>query len=746
MKNVNLLILLITLFLLIKNDLSGQEAVKIKRITGHIEFDGIPKEHTWESVDIYPLTMHKPNFGTEPSEKSEVRIGYDDEFLWIGANLYMRDASKIFAVTKKRDDELWSCDAFGIILDTYKDNENGLAFFTAPTGMMTDYAISNDAVMNGGAGGNSVLNFSWNTFWDVLTTRDDKGWYIEMRIPFSSLKFKPVGDIATMGLLISRNISANNETDTYPSIDPKYGFAAPYKPSLAQSVKIEGAKPTKPVYVSPYLLGGFSQDQVLNESETEYVKTKNPQYNAGLDIKYNLNSNLTLDFTANTDFAQVEADAQQVNLTRYSLFFPEKRKFFQERSSLFDFNLGGQFDNLFYSRNIGITNGAPVRIYGGVRMTGRLGKWDMGLLDMQTAANEENPGENFAVLRMRRQVINQNSYVGGIVTSRMGMNGYQNLAYGVDGIFRLFGDDYLNIKLSQTYDSEIGNEMNSLNPSFILLDWERRSEKGFAYKLNYTFSGENFKPGTGFIMRSGVQGLSGRIFFGWLPGNESKFFSYNVSLNATQFNRLDDGKLESMQISPMFNLITKKGIFTAFSVEMQKEGVRNDFNLSDSILIKAGEYTFALTQVMVGTPNSNMISLMANLNAGQFYDGRRFGTMASLNFSFSSSFNLTAMYDFNAIRFPYRESNNSLNIHSVNLQATVMFSTKLSASLMLQHLNTQDDLITNFRLRYNPREGNDFYLVFNDSRNITENPTVPALPKFFNQTVMLKYIHTFILK
>ena len=350
--------------------------------------------------------MHKPNFGLQPSETSVVRIGYDDEFLWIGASLYMKDASRIFAVSKKRDEELSDYDAFGIILDTYNDNENGLAFFTAPTGLRTDYTISNDASGGGGGpGGSSDMNYSWNTFWDVKTTRDDKGWYVEMRIPFSSLKFKSENDIATMGLIITRNISANNEIDTYPAIDPKYGYKATSKPSLAQAAGIEGARPTRPLYLSPYVLGGFSRDWSLNEDETGYVKEDKPQYNAGLDIKYNINSNLTLDLTANTDFAQVEADDQQVNITRYSLKFPEKRMFFQERSNLFDFSLQGNSDNLFYSRNIGIADGEPVRIYGGARLTGRMGKWDLGFLDMQTAEHEEVPGENFGVLRMRRQVI-----------------------------------------------------------------------------------------------------------------------------------------------------------------------------------------------------------------------------------------------------------------------------------------------------------------------------------------------------
>ncbi len=723
--------------------LFSQEAIKINRITDPVNFDGIPDDPVWEKASSFTLTMHKPDFGTQPSERSEVRIGYDDEFLWVGARLYMNDASRIFAVSRKRDEELFDYDAFGIILDTYNDNENGLAFFTAPTGLRTDYAISNDASGSGGPEGS--MNSSWNTFWDVRTSRDDKGWYVEMRIPFSSLKFKPENDIATMGLIITRNISANNEVDTYPAINPKYGFMSTSKPSVAQTITIEGAKPARPVYVSPYVLGGFSHDWSLNNEETTYIKREKPQYNAGLDVKYNINSNLTLDLTANTDFAQVEADDQQVNLTRYSLFFPEKRKFFQERASLFDFSLGGFSDNLFYSRNIGLADGNPVRIFGGARLTGRIGKWDMGLLDMQTDDYGDIPGRNYGVLRMRRQVVNQNSYLGGILTSRLGMNGEKNIAYGIDGIFRLYGDDYLNVKWSQTYDSETGNSMNSLNPSFIYLDWERRSEKGFAYKLNYTYSGTEFNPGVGFIMRHAIQGINGHLLYGWLPGEKSSLFNYNIFLRGEKYNRIEDGGLESLRLSPGFELNTKSGIHAELSVDYQEEGVLEDFRLSDSIVINSGKYSFATTELRIGTPNTKTISCFAEVNAGKFYDGNRTGIKLSPNFNLSASLKISAMYEFDAIRFPQRESNNSLNIHSVNLKALYMLSTKLSASVLVQYVNTQDDLISNFRLRYNPREGNDFYLVYNDYRGISNRLFIPERPAYFNKTFIIKYVHTFVL-
>ncbi len=728
----------------IAQNLNGQEAVSIKRITSTVEFDGVPEESAWSELQMFPMKMHRPNSGNEPSELSDIRIGYDDQYLWVGASLYMKDATKIFDATKKRDDRLFSFDAIGILLDTYNDNENGLAFFTTPSGLRTDYSISNDAAGGGGPMG-SMMNFNWNTFWDVKTTRDEKGWYAEMRIPFSSLKFKPEGDTATMGIIVTRNISANNETDSYPDIDPKFGFLATLKPSQAQTITIADAKPSKPVYITPYVIGGMGQEWVMNESETGYNRNDDPELNVGLDVKYNINSNLTLDLTANTDFAQVEDDDQQVNLTRYSLFFPEKRVFFQERSSLFDFSLGGRADNLFYSRNIGIADGEPIRIYGGARMTGRVGKWDLGFLDMQTAGKDTIPSENFGVLRMRRQVINPNTYVGGIITSRIGDDGHQNIAYGIDWIYRVFGDDYMNLKWAQAYDSEAGTTLNSLDPSFMLADWERRTEEGIAYKVNYTYLGNSFDPGSGFIRRAGVQGLQGNLSYGWLPGNESKLFSYNVVVRGERYTRIDDNGLESQQISPGFELTTKNRVRSEVNLNFMKEGVIEDFSVTDSITIPAGIYSFYNSDIRFSTSDARLLSIRSNLNFGQFYDGYRYGIQAEPNLNVSSSFRMSLSYQFNALRFPDRTEDNSADLHLVNVKAIYMFSTKLSASVMMQYANTEEELVTNFRLRYNPREGNDFYIVYNSGRNTYRDLDDPRLPLYNSRALLLKYTYTFIL-
>jgi hypothetical protein len=513
------------------------------------------------------------------------------------------------------------------------------------------------------------------------------------------------------------------------------------KPSLAADIVFEGAKPARPVYVSPYIIGGFSRSYAVNPEMTEYLKDDDPDFNAGLDVKYNINSNLTLDLTVNTDFAQVEADNQQVKLTRYSLYFPDKRMFFQERSSLFSFSLGGSSD-LFYSRNIGIADGEPIRILGGARIAGRVGGWDVGLIDMQTDEHFDTPSENFGVFRMRKSVINENSFVGGIFTSRLGMDGSTNIAYGVDGIFRLFGVDYLDVKFAQTFDNDTTNDIAANDPLFFSVNWEKRSEEGFAYELGYSYSGEEFNPGIGFVRQEGMWNVSGDILYGWIPGPESKFFSYGPAVRFSRYTRIEDGGLESMRIEPTWEMNTKKGSRMELGFEYNEEGVLFPYPLTDDIFMQPGMYKFFSGSIMMTSPMSKPFSTSIMVSGGEYYDGwnTRISLMPAWNVS--SSLQLTGTYMYNHIEFPDRSQ--KVDIHSASARATIMLNTKLSASVFVQYVNTTDDLIGNFRLRYNPREGNDFYLVFNEYRGIDDGTNMPVYPDYFNRTIMLKYTHTFI--
>ena len=384
----------------------NDQLFRLPRITEEIHLDGKLDESVWKRIAPLPLTMNSPTFGGTPTERTEIRIAYDDNYLYASGAFYDSDPSGVRANNLIRDGVNFSDDRFALILDTFNDNENALGFLVNPAGARADFTVYNDGESNRGP----PLNFSWNTFWDAAVTRTDEGWFVEVRIPFTSLRFQDHDGRVIMGLIAWRAIARKNEVLTFPAIPTKFRWGT-YKPSIAQDVVLEGVYSRKPIYISPYVLGGIEQTPELNANETAYTIQQKLTRNVGLDVKYGLTSNLTMDLTLNTDFAQVEADDERVNLTRFSLFFPEKRPFFQERAAVFDFNTGQQ-SRVFYSRRIGLGPGGElIPIYGGIRLIGRIGRWDMGFLNMQTAPYDaaDLPSENFGVLRFRRQVLNSNS-------------------------------------------------------------------------------------------------------------------------------------------------------------------------------------------------------------------------------------------------------------------------------------------------------------------------------------------------
>jgi hypothetical protein len=728
---------------------SDKQAVIINRLTQSINFDGVPNEEAWIPVTPLKMTMHSPVFGKEPTEKTDVRIAYDDRYLYVGAILYYQNADMIMSASFKRDYEGAGGDWFGILLDTYNDKENAVTFFTSPDALRFDASIQKDAVIS--FPDQMPMNLSWNTFWDVLTKKDLKGWSAEIRIPLSSLRFQEINGEVRMGLTVERWIPAKNEIDLFPAIPPNWGQTSPMKPSQAQEVIFRGIKPDKPLYIAPYFLAGYGSNYDLNNAETAYYKSDKPVLEAGLDVKYGLSGNMVMDLTLNTDFAQVEADDQQFNLTRYSLFFPEKRMFFLERASIFDFSLGGN-SNLFYSRRIGLSDdGDPVRIFGGARIVGRMGKWDVGFLNMQTAPlwvkdsegirEEILPSENFGVLRFRRQVINENSYIGTIFTSRLGMNGSYNLAYGVDGIIRIFGDDYLDFKWTQTFESDTVN--NSLTqPLRFGAGWERRSRKGLGYNLGYSYSGIHFNPGTGFEMMDDYSSLRAGIQYGWMPGENSKLYRHSPEARISYRTYVEDGSLMTFSSFTGWSFQTKDqwqwDLFMVYNIENLKDSLEI---IEDELFINPSKYKFINLRGNLSTPISKPLFLMLRTEAGQYYDGTRFSIRLQPTWNISRHFELGGTYNFDHLNFHDRDL--KMTNHIAGLKLLYMLDTKFSVNAFVQYNTALNEIITNLRLRYNPKEGNDLYLVFNEGRNTNLTRELPNLPVYSSRAVMLKYTYTF---
>ena len=719
----------------------------LPRLDAPIVLDGPSDEAAWDAIAPLPLTMFEPFFGGEPTERTEIRVAYDRDYVYVAGRLYDSQPAGMRGNSLYRD-RYSGDDVFSILLDTFDDNENALWFFTTPNGVRFDMAVSNDAVFSGGSPFGGVVNSSWNTFWDVATVRTDEGWFAEMRIPFSSLGFQDDRGRVEMGLIAYRLIARKNERHVYPAIPPDWAMAFG-KPSQAQPIVLEGVYSQKPLYVTPYVLGGADRRADLNEAETAYDHFNDSTTEAGFDIKYNLTSNLTLDLTANTDFAQAEADDQQINLTRFSLFFPEKRQFFQQRAGIFEFNTGGS-TRLFHSRRIGLDDdGNPVRIYGGTRLVGRIGDWDVGLIDMQTAAFAEQPSENFGVLRLRRNVWNENSYAGGIVTSRIGDDGSYNLAYGLDGIFRVTGDEYLTLQWAQTLpDSLLKNDaFNPVETALMRATWTRRRQQGFNYAASLTRSGADYDPGVGFITRNGFTRLGGGIGYGWFPAETSALRQVTPNLEASVFFRNDDlgdglnRAIESAAIGHDWELEFKSGDNLFVGPEIVVEDLVEPLDFPDDTVVPPGRYTFSTFRAFYFMHDGRLLRANLSAEAGTFYDGRRLELSAEPTWNASRHLELSAEYLGNFVRFPDRDQR--FDVHLLRLRAQAALNTKVSTNFFIQYNSAADVISANVRFRYNFREGNDLWIVYNEGLNTNRHREMPFLPLTDTRTILLKYTHTF---
>ncbi len=705
------------------------------RLADPVNFDGHVDEATWDAVPPTPFIQQVPQYGQPPSERSDIFLAYDDEYLYMAGRMYLSDSSLYRGTTFKRDATEGSTDYFGLVIDSYNDNENALSFFTTPTGLRWDGTVANDAQSF-----ETSVGIDWNTYWDAAVKRTPWGWSAEIRIPWSSLRFQERNGEAIMGINMWWYLAAKNEQVMYPLVPLNWGEMGAWKPSQMQKYRFNGLRSKKPLYLTPYVLGGIQQTSQLNDEGSAYRTTTDPKIEAGLDLKYSLTSNLTLDLTANTDFAQVEVDDQQVNLTRFNLFFPEKRQFFLERASIFDFQF--ERDNrLFYSRRIGINDGAPVRIYGGARVQGRIEKHDLGFLTMQTAAPADSlHSENFSVLRVRRQAFNPYSYLGLLATNRTDFNGNYNATYGLDGTIRVTEDDYLAMKLAQSFDNQHESSPLSIHPTRAFLFWEKRRYDGFSYRLTYSHAGKDWKPGMGFEERGSFDSGKMDFSYGWVFGNQSKLLRIQAYQETFMLRNYVSGKVETTTSQTGFELETKKGWFLSPTFSVLREYVPEAFDLG-AAAVPVGEYNFGQLEVVAYSPFAGNMGLLLELTGGGFYDGQLVSANFTPRWNVSPHLRFEGTYQYSHANFA--ERNQTYTAHLGKLKADYLFNTKLSLSAFLQYSSDEEVFVENVRLRYNPREGNDLFIVFNDIVNGNRSRELPQLPFSDNRAVVVKYTYTF---
>jgi hypothetical protein len=693
----------------------------LTRLSGRIQFDGRIDEEAWRLVPTLPLTMYAPVHRGQPTQTTEIRAAYDEEYLYL-SGLFLDSEPGGVRVNSLYRDRWNGDDAFAIYVDVFNDNRNAKWFGVTPAGMRFDQLVSDDG---------ATLNGSWDGFWDARAAITPQGWSAEVRIPFSTLGFQTVHGDAIMGLTVTRLVSRTGERVTFPDIDPQYEFRAP---SRARDVSVSGVRTRRPVYLTPYVLGGRVRSTAGGESELSR--------DVGLDVRYALRSTLTLDLTANTDFAQVEADTQQIALDRFPLFFPEKRRFFQEGSGLFTFNTAGG-GLLFHSRRIGLTDDRrPVPVLGGARLVGRVGAWEVGLLDLQTRRVDATASENFGVLRTRRRVFNENSHVGAMVTSRASGDAH-NLALGLDGDLRVTGENYLTLKWAGTTDEADRDDASAVSRSLFDVRWQRRQNRGVAYSVQLFRVGRDYRPGLGFLPRSDVQGVNSNAnwyFFkdehAWLRRVYPGFVANSTFRNA-------DDVLESGVYAVWVQWDTKSGGGGWIEPKVFHEDVAVPFQIGGKVDIPAGRYTYADLQLVLSMSSGRKLRTDLDLRSGTFFDGTRTQLVLAPTWNVSRHLELGGSYQLSRLRFA--ERGQAADLHLVGLEIRAAKDARASANALVQYNSTTDRLDLNLRLRYNVAEGSDLWIVYNEGL-VTDRLAEPGAPRpalSAARGLIVKYSHTF---
>jgi hypothetical protein len=698
--------------------------LELTRLMSPLVIDGLMNDEGWGGVAPLPLTMYLPVFRGEPTQRSEIRAAYDEHYLYIGGWFYDSDPKGIRINSLYRD-RFSGDDTLAIYVDAFNDNQNAKWFGITPAAMRFDLLVSDDG---------NTLNDNWDGFWDGKTTITDKGWFVEVRIPFSTLGFQADEDgRVAMGLTVTRLVSRLNERVTFPAIDPKFPFR---RPSSAQDVMMRGMTSRKPFYLTPYVLTGGADTPFARPIIDREI---------GVDVRYPFSANLTLNLTANTDFAQVEADDQQVSLDRFPLFFPERRRFFQESAALFDFATAGG-GRLFHSRRIGLTPDLqPVRILGGARLVGRVGAWDVGVLNMQTDATETLPGENFGVVRLRRRVLNPSSTAGAMATTYYG-GGRRNVAVGADTSLRLWGDDYIGLKWVATTESgtRARDSGGFVDRSLFDLQWERRAGRALAYAGQFTRAGEDYRPELGFMPRRNfttANVASNYYFF----TDKNKFFRrvYPGALAFTTW-RNTDNEIESGQYAFGVQWDTKAGGGGWVQPKLFRESVMTPFKIGGSVNIPRGTYDFADLQLVYTMPAGLKLRTDIDFRAGTYFDGSRQQLILSPTWNVSKHLELGAGYQVTRLRFGVRDER--ADIHLLRFRVRTAFDVRASGNAFIQYNSTTDRLDFNVRLRYNVSEGTDLWIVYNEGldtdRALSRVDHIKE-PLSLSRALIVKYSHTF---
>ena len=704
----------------------GRRTVGAVETRAPITLDGVLDEEVWRAaVPASDFLQAEPHEGQPATELTEVRLAFDRDALYIGVICRDTDPSGIIVNDIRKDFAAGEQDSFEIILDTFADRRNGFVFVTNAVGAKADAQIANEG---------RDVNTSWDAVWTVATKRDAGGWSAELRIPFKTLRFE-AGDGRVWGVNFSRRIRRKNEIDFWSPVPRVYNL---YRAGLAGTLTgLPDASQGRNLRIKPWIGADTTRGSGAAQFESGM--------HAGIDLKYGVTPSLTLDVTAKPDFAQAEADEQQVNLTQFSLFFPEKREFFLENSGMFyfgDIPRESRLGNarfappeeemlLFFSRRIGLTPaGDEIPIAAGGRLTGRVGRTGVGLMTIQTQSDNGRDGDNYTVLRGRRDIL-RNSDVGAIFLSRQssGASLDRNEVAGVDANFRFRRALSLNGFLARSFTPGVnGGEMSGKGS----IVW---NDNFLHTQYSLLSVGDNFRDDIGFIKRTGVRKHFADFGIRFRP-EWWRTFGIRELHPHTRYNIYTDQSNAKVSHTNHVAMawFFEKGGYLELQWNPRFERITAPFKVRPDQSFAPGQYGWNEYALELETNHSRKVSLSALLTAGGFWSGTQ--KSAKLGVIYRPGYHLTfdTALQRNDIDLPLPMRAFVTNL--VTSRIGYAFSTRTFLDTLLQYNTDLKQLSANVRFDLIHRPLSDLFIVYNEQR-LTEPPT----PVNAGRGLIVKYTH-----
>jgi len=715
-------------------DVDSKRSITAVRTEIPLKVDGLLNDAAWQNARFQgQFTQREPEEGAPASEKTEVGFLYDEKNLYIGVKCYDSEPDKIIAREMRRDAIVDDDDYFEMVLDTYHDHRSAYYIITNPHGVKREALMANEG---------RDYNPAWDGVWSCKAKITNEGWFLEIAIPWKTLRFAEQGS-SEWGFNCARMIRRKNEHVYWQLIPRDFGRGAGiFRLSEAGSLHgIAEAKMGGNLELRPYFLGGMENDLNTNFA-TDRLS------DIGLDAKVALTANLALDLTLNTDFAQVEADQEQVNLTRFSLYYPEKREFFLEGAEIFSFGGSGGFRwhrggggggsdmNLFYSRRLGLVDGHEARILGGAKMVGKVGKYQVGVMNILTddvTYQEEGlttkvNAVNFTVVRVRRDIL-QRATLGMMFLNKEDLHSPDfNRSLGLDGHIPLS----LYFTVSGYLAATFGPEENKQNMAGKLsLDYNSDLWRSSVSHLDI---GARFNPEMGFIRRTDFRLSNASIEYSPRPKGSSVIRQFGYQLEGSYRSDHDNRMLDN-ELQASFSIEFQNSSRFSINVQRESEFIDYDWEVREGFLIPEGTYTGFMYSVNAQSDKSRAIAGGIDIDYGSYYTGHQMSFGLDSTITRIRRLRMELDYRHNYIHLP----EGSFRTNTLGLRMFYFFSTDLYVKAYMQwnddkYYNAgRERIVSDILLRWIYSPACNLYVVYNDARLIG-----PGNNEIVNRTLMLK--------